>query len=142
MTEANTSNGISETVGRARFADDTTTVVYRALRQLVCSACARPIEPETLFTRRTLPGQTLLIMPQCTECAPFEFQKEGADRARSALMRSLLDTQTPTRSEQSTRTGKPAPLKTKKDEAEAEKVQHEVERRLGPALLRSRRPRR
>ena len=137
MTKVGTQNGISEATGRARLAGGTTTVLYRALRPLICTACARPIEPETLFTRHALHGSTLLIMPQCPECAPFEIERES--RARSALVRSLLDVQTPPRDGKASTQGVIS-SKTKREEDEvAEKIRYEVERRLGPALRRSRR---
>ncbi len=137
MTKPDAQSGISEATAHARLAGGVKTVVYRALRSLVCSTCARPIEPETLFTRCALPGSTLLIMPQCIECVPFEIEREN--RARSALVRSLLGVPPPPAREIAAKQTGEHPRDEAGDEGEAAKVRREIERRLGPALRRTRR---
>lgn len=102
--------GISEIYGEGTDASGAPTPIYRALRTLLCSACGTPIPSGTLFTRKSIPNFSLRILPRCRRCAPFEERAAG-------LIESLLSP--------------PA-----EDERRAS---DEVERRLGPALDRSRR---
>lgn len=113
---------ISEIVGTA---DKSSVTVYRALRLLLCTRCGAGIKEGALFTRRTLPGYGLRILPQCQECAPFTLR--GGARDRSTLIESLLATPT-----------EKTFVKTRKCE-QPEKTAAAVEQRLGPALRRTRR---
>jgi hypothetical protein len=116
--------GISEIVGEVDGADGSRVTVYRALRQLLCAACGGTIREGGLFTRRTLPGHWMQILPRCRGCEPFT--PPGDPEVQSALIESLL---TPPAPEAKTEEGRPA---RREDLAEA------VMKRLGPALSRSR----
>lgn len=118
---------ISEIAGLADSVGRSSVTVYRALRLLLCARCGSEIKEGALFTRRTLPGYGLRILPQCQECAPFTF-RSGA-RGSSALIESLLS---PAAEEVPVKTGKREP---------PEKTAAAVERRLGPALRRTRQAR-
>ena len=116
--------GISEIVGLAESAGKSRVTVYRALRQLFCAACGEIIGEGVLFTRRSLHGQELRILPQCRKCAPFELRGAGEKgRRQSVLLQSLL-----------TPHPEPNEAKVRKPGAEREAV----ERRLGPVLRRCR----
>lgn len=144
-------HGISEIYAEGRGTDGRALSVYRALRELLCSACGAPIAEGSLFTRKNLPQFALRIMPRCGECAPFgmanlaegvmpagggggssnsvegELPKGVGAKKRSKLIEGLLnaapETETPRKPERS------------RDVAE------KVASRLGPALSRSRRGR-
>jgi len=144
-------HGISEIYGEGRGPDGRATSVFRALRELLCSACGAPIAEGSLFTRKALPQFALRIMPRCRECAPFRMAgdptgvtpaggdvgqsdsvegelPEGAGaKKRSKLMEGLLtpvpETETPQKPKRS------------------RNVDEKVASRLGPALSRSRRGR-
>ncbi len=118
---------ISEIVGTADSVGKSSVTVYRALRQLLCARCGAEIKEGALFTRRTLTGYGLRILPQCRECAPFTLRSGARDR--SALIESLLSPAT-----------EEASLETRKCEQQ-EKTAEAVEQRLGPALRRARRVR-
>jgi hypothetical protein len=112
--------GISEIVGEAFGVGDSRVTIYRALRQLFCAACGETIGEGVLFTRRSLHGQDLRILPQCRKCAPFELRGAGEKgRRQSVLLQSLL-----------TLHPEPNEAKVRKPGAQREAV----ERRLGPAL--------
>lgn len=117
--------GISETSGQAVLADGTSVTLYRALRPLVCAACVGSIKEGELFTRSKLEG--LSLAPRCGTCSPFKMKAQN-DGTNSALLKSLLDT-----SVASKRRSQPATA------ADQIRVRKEVEKRLGPALRRSRR---
>jgi len=143
-------HGISEIYGEGRGPDGRATPVYRALRELLCSACGAPIAEGSLFTRKSLPQFAMRIMPRCRECAPFGTAGEagrvtpavgdggasdgagggtpkGAGVKRSKLLEGLLT---------------PAPEREGGQESErARDVAEKVASRLGPALSRSRRGR-
>ena len=144
-------HGVSEIYGEGRGPDGRATAVYRALRELLCSACGAPIAEGSLFTRKSLPQFALRIMPRCRECAPFGVvgdtagvgqaggdgepsesaeggSPEGAGARRSKLLEGLLA---------------PAPEAEggQKKSGRSRDVSEEVARRLGPALSRSRRRR-
>lgn len=116
--------GISEIYGEALDATGRQTPVYRALRTLLCSACGTPIPAGGLFTRKSIPQFALRILPRCRRCAPFEVTAEGRpDEQRSSLISGLLS----------------EPEGPEKGPAERpDRVEEEIERRLGPALSRSR----
>jgi len=143
-------HGISEIYGEGRGPDGRATPVYRALRELLCSACGAPIAEGGLFTRKVLPQVALRIMPQCRECAPFALAGDaegvkpavgdagssdgvggelptGAGAKRSKLLEGLLTPAPETAT----------PQKPGRSRDAAEKVAS----RLGPALSRSRRGR-
>ena len=112
--------GLAEEVGKSRV------IVYRALKQLLCAKCGEVISEGTLFTRRSLYGQGLRILPQCQKCAPFSLGATGGEAPwPSALLESLLTSQPENQAgetrKRDTRSGREA-----------------VERRLGPALRRCR----
>lgn len=117
--------GISEIVGEALSAGKSRVTVYRALKQLSCASCGETISEGALFTRRSLFGHGLRILPRCQKCAPFELRTTGKNEHRqSALIESLLTPQP-----------EPSGLKqTLKPGADREAVK----RRLGPALRRCR----
>jgi hypothetical protein len=83
--------GISEIVGRAELKSGGSRQVYRALRSLLCSVCGTEIMEGAHFTRRSVKGIGVSIMPQCQKCAPFILQ--GSKQEKSALLRSLLSEQ-------------------------------------------------
>lgn len=117
--------GISEIVGLADGMGKSRVTVYRALKILMCAACGETIGEGVLFTRRSLYGHGLRILPRCQKCAPFELRTTGKnEQRRSALIEMLL-------------TPQPDPSdvrQVRNPGAEREAV----ERRLGPAFRRSR----
>jgi RNase P subunit RPR2 len=116
--------GISEIAGEAPGVGELRVTIYRALRALICARCAETISEGELFTRRGLHAQGLPILPQCRKCVPFEMRAvEGSERQQSALLKSLL---TPEPGQNEVRATKP------------DVMRETVERRLGPALQRSR----
>ena len=118
--------GISEIVGIADAVGKSELTVYRALKQLFCAACGEMICEGVLFTRRSLYGRGLRILPQCQKCAPFNLRAAGEkEPRRSALLQSLLTPQLESRQGE---------VRMNKPDAEREAV----ERRLGPALRRCR----
>lgn len=117
--------GISETSGEALLADGTSVKLYKALRPLVCAACAGSIKEGELFTRSKLAG--LPLAPRCYRCAPFKMKAESAG-TKSALLNALLDTSYASKSGSQTATA-----------TEQIRVRREMEKRLGPALRRARR---
>ena len=128
-------HGISEIYGEGRGPDGRAMPVYRALRELLCSACGAPIAEGSLFTRKSLPQFALRIMPRCRECAPFGTAGDAggetpkrAGAKRSKLLENLL-------------TPAPEAGGAQKKSERSRDVSEEVARRLGPALSRSRRGR-
>jgi hypothetical protein len=128
--------GISEIVGGGKLASGGSAQVYRALRSLLCSTCGAEIAEGALFTRRTVKGIGVSIMPQCAKCAPFTLQ--SGKKEKSALLRSLLAEQ-------------PADSFSRKDvsseatstsQAKETSLDEQVRQRLGPALKRGRHKRR
>ena len=120
--------GISEIVGRAALDEGQSTRLYRALRSLLCATCGAEIASGSLFTRRTVKGIGVSIMPQCRKCAPFTLltgQKE-----QSALLRSLLAD--PAKPEDVSSGG------ASRAEGKERNLDEEVRRRLGPALRHGR----
>ena len=117
--------GISEAHGQGLLPDGRAVQVYRALRPLLCSACAHSIKEGELFTRARMEG--LSIAPRCRACAPFCEIPESSS-ARSTLLKSLL--------EPSPTPKKRAPHVAAQDQAG---IRKEIEKRLGPALKRTRR---
>ena len=124
--------GISEIVGRAELKTGGSIQVYRALRSLLCSTCGTEIAEGAHFTRRTVKGIGVSIMPQCRKCAPFTLQTNKQER--SALLRSLL-AENP--SDSSPHTAIPSETASTTQAAE-KNLKEAVNRRLGPALKRSR----
>jgi hypothetical protein len=113
--------GISEIAGEASGVGESKVTVYRAL---ICARCAETIREGDLFTKRSLPGRELHILTQCSKCVPFEMRAvEDSERQQSALLKSLL---TPEPGRNEVRADKP------------DVMRETVERRLGPALQRSR----
>ena len=134
---------ISEIVGRADFAgkNSAVVVVYRALRLIRCAECDQVIAEGELFTRHTLAGQGLRILPKCQKCAPFILRSEGEETGRPMLdailspsaERSQVLEHNPAKQLSSENTplhGKP------------ESVRDAMLQRLGPALRGTRRNRR
>ena len=116
--------GISEIVGEASGAGDSRVTVYRALRQIICAACGETIGEGVLFTRRSLYGQGLRILPQCQKCVPFDMRADDEiERRQSVLLESLL-------------TPQPAPNEVRIRKPDMER--DAVERRLGLAQRRCR----
>ena len=127
--------GISEIVGRGNLDGGRSLDVYRALRSLLCATCGLEIAEGVLFTRRRVKGIGLRIMPQCPKCAPFTLQADKKEK--SALLQSLLTEQP---ADSSRRIGASSEADAQA-QAKAKSVDEEVQRRLGPALKRSRRGR-
>jgi hypothetical protein len=144
-------HGISEIYGEGRGADGRAVPIYRALRELLCSACGATIAEGSLFTRKDLSQFAPRIMPRCRECAPFgmvgdvagmspsvgddgtqngveaELPKGAGAKKRSKLIEGLLT---------------PAPeTETPRQPERSRSVAEKVASRLGPALSRSRRGR-
>lgn len=118
--------GISEIAGEAFGAGDSRVTVYRALRQLICAACGGTIRDGELFTRRALPGQEIPVSSRCRKCAPFNFRTTPDDgQRRSPLLESLL-------------TAPPEYEASENQQLDAGAGRETIERRLGPALQRSR----
>jgi hypothetical protein len=113
--------GISEIVGAAFSIGRSRMTVYRALKILICAKCGELISEGALFTRRSLYGQGLCILPQCQKCAPFTLRAAGKEGRQSALLESLLAPQPEGRGNE-----------PRKRDAGAER--EVVGRRLGPAL--------
>jgi hypothetical protein len=111
--------GISAVEGSARRVDGSEVVVYRALRDILCSSCYATIGEGSLFTRRALAGGGLRIAAQCRECVPFVSRPGGEKGRRSELLESLFSAESE---------GEPPPRKDAAAEA--------VLKRLGPALHR------
>lgn len=107
----------SERAGEASLATGERAALYRALRELSCSRCARAIREGELFTREVEPASGLPLVRLCRDCAPFT--KVGG------LLESLLAPRT----DEEPQTPPP-------DDARAKSLS-----RLGPALAASRRRR-
>ena len=116
--------GISETHGEALLTDGTSVKLYKALRPLVCATCAGSIKEGELFTRSKLQG--LQIAPRCERCSPFKL-KPLSTGSNSALLKSLFEPSPASKSRSQSATA-----------TEQVRVRREVEKRLGPALRRSR----
>ncbi len=78
----------SHLVGMALLLDGTRTTAYRAVVDMVCGACARPILPDHLFSRGARQsyrtgtyGMGLAKVPICETCRPLRM--EGATDAPS-----------------------------------------------------------
>lgn len=115
-------SGISKLVGEARCADGRPRPLYEALRELICAACAASIREGERFTRHAVLGVGAALLPRCGRCAPFERLGSGG----SPLLRSLL---------------KPGHEEGAQPAEPRREAAKEVERRLGPALARSRKRR-
>ena len=124
--------GISEIVGRAELKSGGSIQVYRALRSLLCSTCGTEIAEGAHFTRRSVKGIGVSIMPECQKCAPFTLQTSKQEK--SALLRSLL-TEQPS---DSSRRARLSPEAISQPGPEEKTLNEEVQRRLGPALKRGR----
>lgn len=123
--------GISEIVGQAE-ANGATCAVYRALRDLICAACAGDIFEGELFTRRASPfSQGLPILPICRKCLPFSLL---SDESKSpSLLESLLEADGHKASSQGLDKGEGPTIRTN------DGIRQKIEERLGPVLRRMRR---
>ncbi|MBV9927217.1 MAG: hypothetical protein JOZ96_19525 [Acidobacteria bacterium] len=65
----------SERIGEARQDTGGRAALYRALRELSCSRCARAIREGELFTREEEPASGLPLVRLCRNCAPFDQAK-------------------------------------------------------------------
>lgn len=120
--------GISEIVGTGEGTGRTSVTVYRALRQLICAPCGAAIPEGTLFTRSSLDGHGLRILPRCQKCAPFTLIVDGdTKQPRSMMLESLLAPEVEQDADPSS-----------KEEVDQEAVREAVAKRLGPALRRTR----
>lgn len=125
---------ISEIVGQGKLGDGKSAQVYRALRRLLCSACGEEIAEDSLFTRRSVKGFGLNIMPQCRKCAPFALLVDKKEK--SELLQALLREQSPNSAQRES-----APLDSSQEASVPEdkkNIAEEVRRRLAPALKRGR----
>ena len=75
----------SHLVGQALLSDGARTTAYRAVVELICGACARPIAPDHLFSRGVQQGYRtgangvgLARVPICETCRPLRLEGEGA----------------------------------------------------------------
>ncbi|HVF27602.1 MAG TPA: hypothetical protein VM943_05135 [Pyrinomonadaceae bacterium] len=113
---------ISEVIGE----DRTGLPVYRALRPLLCRDCGEGIAEGALFTRWPLAADGFRILPRCRKCVPLELP-EDVERKQSGMLQALLSTPPE---------DNPAPATQQK-----QKVDEEINKRLSPALARTRRTR-
>ena len=128
-------------VGRADFAGKNSGVVYRALRLIRCAECDQAIAEGELFTRRTVAGHGLRILPKCQQCAPFTLRSEG-EGTGSSMLDSLLSPAADIYPPQEIVPGKKRSSSSPhQDEEERKKIADKVMDRLGPALGHSRRHR-
>jgi len=130
-------DAISEIVGRGKLKSGDSTQVYRALQQLLCSTCGAEIAQDALFTRRSVKGFGLNIMPQCRKCAPFTLQQDK--REKSALLQALLRKGPPDSSKQDSLPASISQNTAAVQEEGRKNAEEEVRRRLGPALKKGRR---
>ena len=131
-------DAISEIVGRGKLKSGESAQVYRALQQLLCSTCGAEIAQDALFTRRSVKGFGLNIMPQCRKCAPFTLQQDK--REKSALLQALLregPLDSPKHDSLPASISQDAAASAQ--EEGRKNAEEEVRRRLGPALKRGRR---
>jgi len=130
-------DAISEIVGQGKLSDGKSAQVYRALQRLLCSTCGAEIAEESLFTRRSVKGFGLNIMPQCRKCAPFALVMDKKEKKeKSALLQALLREQSPDSAERES-----ASVDSSQEESAPENkknIAEEVRRRLAPALKRGR----
>ena len=118
LIETVMAKGISEIVGLG--AGKSKVTVYRALKILLCARCSETISEGELFTRRSLDGRGLRILPQCRKCVPFDIRAtDKTERRQSVLLESLLTPQPELKE-----------VRVRNPDAEREAV----EGRLGPAL--------
>jgi hypothetical protein len=123
--------GVSELLGDGMTAQGASAKVYRALRPLLCERCGVQIPEGELFTRWPIAEQFVSIMPRCRACVPFEFAEQVATPNRSPLIRELLSQPgQPDRGEE-----------TAARDARTDVARDNIEKRLGPALRWTRRPR-
>lgn len=113
--------GISRIIGEALCHGGARRPLYEALRRLLCSSCGAVIAEGERFTRHGPAGGRGPILPRCAACVPFE----EAGARRSSLLEALL-------SPDEQRESKNAP---------DTRASVSVEKRLGPALARSRKSR-
>ncbi len=115
-TEAAPALPHSERVGEAALDTVGRATVYRALRDLPCSRCARVIRLGDLFTRGADRATGLPLVRRCRACVPF--------KTTGGLLDNLFQA-----------AGQPET----KPEATRPDVQEKVLSRLGPALKAGRR---
>jgi len=108
----------SERAGEAALVSGVCAAVYRALRDLPCSRCARVIRQGDLFTRDADRATGLPLVRRCRACVPF--------KTTGGLLDNLF---------------KVAEEPESKLEAPAPDVREKVLSRLGPALNAGRRGR-
>lgn len=130
-------DAISEIIGPGKLSDGKSVQVYRALRRLLCSTCGMEIAEDALFTRRSVKGFGLNIMPQCLKCAPFALVLDKKEKTeKSALLQALLKEESPNSTERaSAPAGSSQAASAQEDKRN---IAEEVRRRLAPALKRGR----
>jgi hypothetical protein len=119
--------GVSELLGDGLTTQGVSVKVYRALRSLLCERCGGQITEGELFTRWPIAEQFLSIMPRCRACVPFEFAERCETPGRSPLIKELLS--------------QPGEAEDATAKASQQDVERSIEKRLGPALRWTRRPR-
>jgi hypothetical protein len=131
---------ISEIMGRARVADQSSAVVvvYRALRSIRCASCDEVIAEGALFTRHSVFEQGTPILPKCRKCVPFNVQP-AEEKARHPMLDSILSPPAGQSSVSQSAPSKRSASGSAQDHLEQERIAEAVRRRLGPALARSRR---
>src|SRR3712207_9533407 len=83
-TEEQPARPHSERAGEAALGAGGSAAVYRALRDLPCSRCARVIREGDLFTREADRATGLPLVRRCRACVPF--------KTTGALLDNLLKT--------------------------------------------------
>lgn len=129
---------ISEIVGRARVADQNSGVVYRALLTIRCASCDELIAEGDLFTRHPVLAQGMPILPKCRKCIPFTLMSED-EKTRHPMLDSILSPPAGKSTAPESAPSKRSANSDARDQSEQERIAEAVERRLGPALARSRR---
>jgi hypothetical protein len=122
--------GVSELLGEGMTAQGASAKVYRALRPLLCERCGVQILEGELFTRWPIAAQLVRIMPRCRACVPFEFAERCETPSRSPLIKELLS-----------QPSQPGQAEDEAAKASQQDVERNIEKRLGPALRWTRRPR-
>lgn len=94
--------------------------IYRALKIVLCSRCKAAINTGEMFTRNEVDSKLNLMTCLCASCSPF---------------RLFVNDAHPQQQEKEGAAGMKIKA-TRPEQKERERVRHEIEERLGPALKR------